>query len=124
MSELNIDVVTLANNHILDFGNKALENTFESCHNNGILSVGAVVNLNQASKPLIIEREGIKIAIVNFCEHEWSVATSTNVGANPLDIIDNPEIANQIEGNGYLLGKQKFNYLVYGKDLKNFLFNI
>ena len=35
----------------------------------------------------------ITIAIINFCENEWSIAEEDSAGANPMDFIDN---ANQI----------------------------
>ena len=31
----------------------------------------------------------MKIAILNFCENEWSIAEDDSPGANPMDIIDN-----------------------------------
>lgn len=51
--------------------------------------LGAGMNIDDASKPLIIEKENIKIAFLNFCESEWSIVTHNCGGANPLDIIDN-----------------------------------
>lgn len=89
LHQLNTSAVTLANNHILDYGPKALESTLESCHRNDIKTVGAGVNLKQASEPLFIKKSGVKIAVINFCENEWSIASSNSAGANPLDLIDN-----------------------------------
>lgn len=89
LKQLNIHAVTLANNHILDFGTKGLISTISGCINNGILTVGAGENINSASKSIIIEKEGFKITLVNFCEHEFSIAGKDSAGANPLDIIDN-----------------------------------
>ena len=91
LHELNITVVTLANNHLLDYGVQGIETTLEECKKNNILSAGAGINLNEAGKHIIIEKNNIKIAIVNFCEHEWSIATEETAGANPLDLIDNIE---------------------------------
>jgi poly-gamma-glutamate capsule biosynthesis protein CapA/YwtB (metallophosphatase superfamily) len=89
LHRINIHAVTLANNHILDYGDKGLEATFESCKRNNLLFVGAGKDLSEASKPLVIESNGIKVGIVNFCENEWSLATEKSAGANPLDLIDN-----------------------------------
>lgn len=89
LRKINIHAVTLANNHILDYGDKGLEATFESCKRNNLLFVGAGNDLSDASKPLVIESNGIRVGIVNFCENEWSVATEKSAGANPLDLIDN-----------------------------------
>ena len=89
LHQLNITAVTLANNHLLDYGVQGIETTLEECKKNNIFSVGAGINLNEAGKHIIIEKNNIKIAIVNFCEHEWSIATDETAGANPLDIIEN-----------------------------------
>ena len=89
LRKINVHAVTLANNHILDYGDKGLEATFESCKGNNLLFVGAGKDLSDASKPLVIESNGIRVGIVNFCENEWSVATEKSAGANPLDLIDN-----------------------------------
>lgn len=89
LNKLNINAVTLANNHILDYGQTGLKNTIDVLNKEKIQFVGAGLNLFEASQPLIIEKKGIKIGVVNFCENEWSVASSKSGGANPFDIIDN-----------------------------------
>lgn len=91
LKQINIHGITLANNHILDFGAKGLKSTITGCNNNSIITTGAGSNLKEASEPAIIERHGLKIALINFCEHEFSVATEQSPGANPLDLIDNSE---------------------------------
>ncbi len=89
LKKLNVKVVTLANNHILDFGEKGLATTLNSCRKENIKTAGAGEDLTEASKPAVMQVNGYKIAIVNFCENEWSIATSNRGGANPLDIINN-----------------------------------
>ncbi len=89
LKQLKIDMATLANNHILDYGEQGLINTFHALEKNNIDRVGAGNNLVEASQPFTIEKGGLKIAILNFCEHEWSIAGKNEAGANPLDIIDN-----------------------------------
>jgi len=89
LRQLNIRVVTLANNHILDYGVEGLHSTVHALRNSNIAYTGVGANLKEAANPLILSRNGLKIAIVNCCENEWSVATIENPGANPLDLIDN-----------------------------------
>lgn len=89
LKKLDIQLLTLANNHILDYGTIGLENTIKNCEANNIKYVGVGKNLKDASKPIIIEKKGIRIAFVNFCENEWSIANDKSGGANPMDIIDN-----------------------------------
>ena len=89
LKQLNVTAVTLANNHILDYDVEGLQSTINGCKKNNISYVGVGNDLIQASIPLIIEKNEIRIAVVNFCENEWSIATDCTAGANPLDIIDN-----------------------------------
>lgn len=74
LKKLKVDAVTLANNHILDYGTKGLTDTFESLKRNKIDYIGAGNNINEASQPLTLEKDGMRIAILNFCENEWSIA--------------------------------------------------
>lgn len=83
------DGVTLANNHLNDYGEQAITITFRELNSSGINSVGAGRTLDESNKPLIKEIYGKKIAIVNFCESEFSIATKYSAGASPLDLVDN-----------------------------------
>jgi len=94
LKQLKADAVTLANNHILDYGAKGLHDTFGSLKQNNIDYVGAGNHLKGAAQPLTLEKDGMRIAILNFCENEWSIAEADKPGANPMDIIDN---VNQIK---------------------------
>lgn len=89
IKNLEINIVTLANNHILDFGEDGIQDSLSFCKRNNIKSVGAGMNFSEASEDLLIRTsEGI-IAIVNFAENEWSSAHANEAGANPMDIINN-----------------------------------
>lgn len=78
---------TLANNHILDYGEKCLIDTINSIERAGIKTVGAGADLADASKTLYLEKEGKILAVINCCEHEFTIATETTAGANPLNPI-------------------------------------
>ena len=101
---LRIDAVTLANNHVLDYGKEGLDETLSFCKKNNIQSVGAGMNLKEASRTLFLETKVGRIAIVNFAENEWASATENTGGANPMDIIDN---TNQIKD-----ARQKADYVL------------
>lgn len=62
------DAVSLANNHIGDFGNDALLQTMQRLDAAGIARFGAGRNLVEAHQPLWIERKGLKIAILGYNE--------------------------------------------------------
>ncbi|MBO5827524.1 MAG: CapA family protein [Paludibacteraceae bacterium] len=79
--------VAMANNHILDYGADGLYKSIECCKNVGLDVVGVGKNLQEAEQILYIEKKGKKLAIINCCEHEFSIATETSCGANPLNPI-------------------------------------
>lgn len=82
------NVCTLANNHILDQGTKCCIETRELLENAGIKTVGIGKNSAEAATVLYInQKEKGTLAIVNCCEHEFSIATATTAGANPLNPI-------------------------------------
>ena len=81
------DCVTLANNHFLDYGKEGVENTLEACEKYVVDTVGGGMTLKEASKILYKEIDGMTLAIINCCEHEFSIATDETSGSNPLDPI-------------------------------------
>lgn len=84
-----LNVVTLANNHIMDYGEQGLIDTINACNKRNIHFVGAEPNIQDAEEPLYLKVKNKKIAIVNFCENEWSIADKNKAGANPLNPIRN-----------------------------------
>lgn len=64
MKELGVDLVTLANNHTLDFGTDALLDTCTTLDQAGILHVGAGANSESARKPAIVDIQGIKVGFI------------------------------------------------------------
>jgi len=88
LKNAKIDVLNLANNHILDHGSIGLENTLKVSAENSILTVGAGKNLMAAREIIISEIANIKIVILGVTEHEFSIAKHDSHGANPLDLVD------------------------------------
>ncbi len=62
------DAVSLANNHANDFGADALSDTVAHLAERQIASVGAGSNLAAASAPAVIERNGLRIAVVGLTD--------------------------------------------------------
>ena len=81
------DCVTLANNHFLDYGACGVRETIDYLKEKNIDFVGAGGNLKEASQVLYKELDGERLAIINCCEHEFSIATESSPGSNPLDPI-------------------------------------
>ncbi len=77
--------VTLANNHILDYGEVGMDDTLAALEHYGVDHVGAGRNLTEAQRVLYKQINGRSVAFVNCCEHEFTIAGCTTPGANPLD---------------------------------------
>lgn len=79
------DCVTLANNHFRDFGDRGVKNTIEKCKTMDVDTVGGGMNKHEAAAILYKQIEKHTLAIINCCEHEFSIATETIAGSNPLN---------------------------------------
>lgn len=88
IKELNPSVITLANNHIFDQGIPGFISTRDILQKSSIPFVGAGINLFDAKKPYVLNKDGIKVGVFNCTEHEFSIATDSIPGANPFDPIE------------------------------------
>jgi len=103
LKKLKIDLVTLANNHIMDYGQTGLMDTLSALKGAGIDAVGAGLNLHEATKPVVLEKDSIRMAILNFAENEWACAKEGRPGAAPLDIIENIKQIQEVKANSEFL---------------------
>ncbi len=88
IADAGFSIVGLANNHILDYGEKGLKETIGHCKNLGLITCGADNNLEEAKKPVVLERQGVKVGFIAVAEHEFSIAADNEAGAAPLDLIN------------------------------------
>lgn len=91
LKEVGFNTITLANNHFRDYGQQGVEDSIQCAKQLSIDYVGGGITLKDARKYLIKEIEGKRVAIINACEHEYSVATEEYGGSNGLDIISMDE---------------------------------
>lgn len=87
LASMHVNVVNLANNHILDHGAQGLRNTMRVCREAGMQVVGAGENLAHAGEVLLQQVKGVTVGIMAFAEHEFSIATRGRPGANPIDLM-------------------------------------
>ncbi len=69
------DIVSTANNHAMDFGSSGLETTIKTLDANNIKHSGAGMTLSDAFKPTVVERKGLKLALVSVM-----VSPNLNIG--------------------------------------------
>lgn len=71
LKELNIDVVSLANNHVCDCGYDGLARTIEILDKNGIAHFGAGRNEEEALSPAVIYAKGKSICFLGYFPPDW-----------------------------------------------------
>ena len=87
VAQAGFKCVTLANNHFRDYGQVGVEDTLSACNKYGLDYVGGGNNFVEAQKIFYKEINKHRLAIVNSCENEWSIAGVDYGGSNPLDIV-------------------------------------
>lgn len=81
------DCVTLANNHFMDYGFEGASETLATLDAIKVDHVGGGKNIAEASSTLFKAIGDQRLAIINCCEHEFSIATENKAGSNPLNPI-------------------------------------
>lgn len=64
LSAAGIDCCSLANNHVLDWGYRGLEETLDALHQSNIKAIGAGRNLEEAKAPAILATESGRVLIL------------------------------------------------------------
>ncbi len=83
-------LTTLANNHIMDYGEKGLKDTIQALEETELAFVGAGKSIKEALQPFIhTSNEGKTLAILNFAENEWSTSKGDYPGAAGFDTVSN-----------------------------------
>jgi len=85
LRDAGVDVLSLANNHVGDFQQRALLDTVRLVRAGGIQPVGAGGNLTEAAQPVIETRAGVRFGFLAFnAIGETPRATATSPGAFSL----------------------------------------
>ena len=91
VKEMGFDVVSLANNHVWDLGEEGLQNTIDIINKANIKYLGAGMNGDAASKPVILNKSGVSVAIFAYCLGPKYLgyvefAGKDKAGTNPFDL--------------------------------------
>ena len=90
--EMNVDLVTLANNHVHDFGENVFKQTLDIYKEIGIDTVGAGMNLDEASQAQYYIINGYKFSFINANRSEKNILT-------PGATLDNPGVVRCYDPN-------------------------
>ena len=89
MKVAGIGIVNLANNHTFDAEEKGFQDTIRNLDSVGIAHAGGGRDLADARKPVIIERNGIKLGFISYTQFnnfgESAFAADGRPGVVPMD---------------------------------------
>ena len=90
LKALGVTVCGVANNHFFDFGKRGADDTLAALAAAGLCTTGYGQNRADATKPLVIEKDGERVCLIAVCEHEYSYALADRVGCHGFDPFETP----------------------------------
>jgi poly-gamma-glutamate capsule biosynthesis protein CapA/YwtB (metallophosphatase superfamily) len=63
-----IDLITVANNHSLDYGREAFLDTLAAANTAGLRTIGGGATLDLARRPVVVEAGGLRIAFLGYSD--------------------------------------------------------
>jgi poly-gamma-glutamate capsule biosynthesis protein CapA/YwtB (metallophosphatase superfamily) len=86
--DAGVDIVSLANNHIRNYGSLGVTQTIANVKAAGVTPIGAGRNLAAANAPAWFAIDGVRVAILAFDAIDLgsNAATASRPGAAPLDL--------------------------------------
>ena len=103
LKKMGFSALSLANNHILDYGTAGLKDTIDEAEKNGIPVYGAG-ELREAESPYFYTINDTKIGFLSFAEREFNCAIDYGLGANLWDDLTGIQMIESV--------KKKCDYLV------------
>ncbi len=93
MGGAGFHIATLAGNHIYDLGKEGIDDTLNALHALNIHTTGAGNNLEEACRPAIAERNGIRVGVLSYncVGPRESKASANKPGAAFVDVITHYE---------------------------------
>ncbi len=85
-SDCRFNVLSIASNHAMDWGEDALLDTITLFRDKGFQIIGAGRNLEEARRPATITCNGLRVAVLAYCSvlNEGYAATHKKAGVAPL----------------------------------------
>ena len=85
LAAAGVRVVSLANNHMMDCGERGLTRTLAACASAGIQTVGAGATLERATEPARFTVRGRRVVVLAYAAAAGDQASAAGAGVAPLD---------------------------------------
>lgn len=101
LNSIDVSACSVANNHILDFGEDALRDTLNQLETNGVSYAGAGLTRNDAFEPTLVTINSTTFALVSFTDNTPEYAASqTTPGTAHIEIDrDNPDTRTAVKNS-------------------------
>lgn len=88
-AEAGVDIMMLANNHILDYGAAGVRNTMRILDRCGIAHTGTFADSVSMAEcnPLVVERNGIRVAFLNYTYGTNGISVPSGISVNGIDTV-------------------------------------
>lgn len=118
LAEAGFGILTLAGNHVYDFGPEGMRETVGHCEARGMRTVGIGETIDEAFEPVIADVDGTRIAVVsvNCVGPRESRATTLKPGAAHVDVVTHYEPRNANPG-----GPPRIDTFVEPASLRRFI---
>lgn len=91
LTSAGVDLVSVANNHVLDFGVAGLRDTLRALRGHGIHAAGAGTNLADARAVTVLDCGAVRVGMAAFCDHQADFAAQPDrPGMAYIDLDDEP----------------------------------
>lgn len=116
LKKMDIDIVSLANNHILDRGSHGLERTIKILNENGIKTTGAFLK-EEREQALIVEVGGVKLALIaytqstNYKFNQYMLSYHEKEQLNLLDRQDRGYVNPNKKGMGFKIKRKILSWI-------------
>ena len=88
ISQLNVNLLSLANNHIGDYCEAGVKDTIAILKEHDIGIIGAGNNPEDARTPYIFNKDGMSAGVLSYADYEFGMAEAGKPGANPFSFIN------------------------------------
>lgn len=105
LNDIGVNVVELAHNHVFDNLKDGFEKTISFLDENNIRYLGASTIKGEESKPLIIEKNGMSVCLLNYVTHDTNPSLPSNADVYPNWFDEKKVISHIIEN------KKKYDYV-------------
>ena len=68
LKQAGVSVVSTANNHAFDYGQRALQETIQYLDSAGVASVGTTIDSGRVSVPVVVEHSGIRVGFLAYTQ--------------------------------------------------------